>query len=205
MKSIPIFLNMEGKKVLIIGGGQAALIKTKTLLDFELDVTIVAPKIIEELLSFEKQEKLKIKRKWFSIEDLEGYYLVILAADAETNRLIAKDCHKKEIMVSSVSQKEEGDFFFPSHKKQGEMVATVSTNGLFPILGKRICEKIEFPSEEKLQFLAEKRAFLLKLNLSSQKRKRLFFQLTEEDILNREDYQTVIDRMIEENLNDGMH
>ena len=99
----PLFINLENKKVLVIGGGKVALKKIKKVLEYGADVTVVTNNIKEqsilELKNLKIEDNKKIENNKDEIEKLvKDFFLVISATDDEQlNENIAQVCDSKEI------------------------------------------------------------------------------------------------------------
>jgi len=85
-----IFLELDGRDVLVGGGGAVAESKTKSLLDTGARVTVVAP---------------SIGFAWTHPNDLDNAWFVIAAATRETNRLVATAAEKRHQFVIAVDDK----------------------------------------------------------------------------------------------------
>ena len=131
----PLFVNLENKKVLVIGGGKIAYKKITKILEYSANVTIVAEKIEEEkLLQLENVKIVDNKRiendKDIIEELVKDYFLVIAATnDEELNENIAKICDSRGILVNNISSKTEMNAMFGGIVKNDEFQIAVSTGG----------------------------------------------------------------------------
>ena len=82
---LPLFLRLEGRRVLLVGGGTVASAKLESLLAAKADVTIVAPQIRPEL----ERDGVTVVRRAFEPADVEGAWLVVAAAPPAVNREVA--------------------------------------------------------------------------------------------------------------------
>lgn len=170
MKYLPIFLNIENQKILIIGGGNAALKKINTLIDFNASIHVVAPEVEKKIEEYEKNGLLTLNKREFQIEDICEADIVVVAADEENSQRASQLCKKQGKLFADVSKGEKGDFIFPAHKKEGELTVAVSTNGRFPLLAKGICSQIDLSIGKWLPYLEEKRKFIIE-NVSDRQQK----------------------------------
>lgn len=159
METLPVCLNMEGKRCLLVGGGRAAYIKLKTLLDFGCQVAVVAETASPDFLELAAAHGVQVTLRRFLEADLAGCFLVVCACSEEANRAIY-ECAKQKGALCAVCGGGRGDFIFPAYKRQGGVTAAVTTNGRFPLLAKTLCEGIELGTEEALSALSEKREWL---------------------------------------------
>ncbi len=108
MNLIPVFLNLKGKKILIIGGGKIALRKAKYFENSEADITIISPEFDEEL---QKSNHLLIKRKASESDICNDFSLVVLATNSEiTNKTLAEKAESLGILFNTVDQSFENRF-----------------------------------------------------------------------------------------------
>lgn len=130
MGYFPFFIEIAGKKGLVVGGGRIAAHKVEKLLPFQPVLTVTAPEILPELL---ENTDLICRQRPFREEDLEGQFFVIAASDnRELNTHIAGLCREKGILVNVADQKEDCGFLFPSLVKEGKLTVGISTEGRSP-------------------------------------------------------------------------
>ena len=131
----PLFINLENKKVLVIGGGKVALKKIKKVLEYGADVTVVTENVVEEkLLKLENvkiENNQKIENDKAKIEKLvKGYFLVIAATDnEELNENIANVCDSNGMLINNVSSKIKMNAMFGGIVKNSEFQIAISTSG----------------------------------------------------------------------------
>lgn len=179
MAYFPMFVQLKNKKCLVIGGGKVALRKVQVLKDFEADVTVIAPEMIEQIRQIDKIRRIF---RTFMEEDLKEADLVVAAVDdQEINRKISKICRDKKIPVNAVDQKEDCSFIFPSYVKEGEVVAAFSSGGQSPLITQYLKEKIKPDLTEELGQIAQILGSLRKLAKScietEQERKAFYKEL----------------------------
>ena len=131
----PLFINLENKKVLVIGGGKVALKKIKKVLEYGADVTVVTANIKEqsilELKNLKIEDNKKIENNKDEIEKLvKDFFLVISATDDEQlNENIAQVCDSKEILINNASSKTKMNAMFGGIVKNSEFQIAISTSG----------------------------------------------------------------------------
>lgn len=131
MAYFPMFVDIEKKKCLIVGGGTVALRKVQVLLDFGADVVVVAPEVISKI----KEYSVTVYQRNFQKTDLQGCELVVAATDdAGLNHEIAEAAQKQKIPVNAVDQQEDCSFIFPSYVREQELVGAFSSGGNSPVL-----------------------------------------------------------------------
>ena len=131
----PLFINLENKKVLVIGGGKVAAKKIEKILEYGADIIVVTENVVEEkLLKLENvkiENNQKIENDKAKIEKLvKGYFLVIAATDnEELNENIANVCDSNGMLINNVSSKVKMNAMFGGIVKNSEFQIAISTNG----------------------------------------------------------------------------
>ena len=131
----PLFINLENKKVLVIGGGKIATKKIEKILEYGADITVVTENVVEEkLLKLENikiENNQKIENDKAKIEKLvKGYFLVIAATDnEELNENIANVCDSNGMLINNVSSKVKMNAMFGGIVKNDEFQIAISTSG----------------------------------------------------------------------------
>ena len=131
----PLFINLENKKVLVIGGGKVAAKKIEKILEYGADITVVTENVVEEkLLQLENikiENNQKIENDKAKIEKLvKGYFLVIAATDnEELNENIANVCDSNGMLINNVSSKVNMNAMFGGIVKNSEFQIAISTSG----------------------------------------------------------------------------
>ena len=142
MAYFPLFIDIQGKKCLVAGGGKVACRKVRTLLSYGADVRLAALSMEEELTSMLEEDCRRIGL--LGQEDLEGAILVVAATgDREENHRIAVLCHDCHIPVNVVDCPAECTFFFPAVVKRGDVSIGINTGGNSPGLSRHIRRLIE--------------------------------------------------------------
>ncbi len=139
MKLYPVHLLLEGKRVLIVGGGEVAAAKARALLEGGAAVRLVAPEIGAEVKELTGQAGVAIELREFTPEDLEEVWMAIAATDRhELNQFVFELAERRKILVCSVDQPSRSNFIAPAVLRRGDLLITVSTSGRAPALAARI-------------------------------------------------------------------
>ena len=160
-----IELNLEGKNVLVVGGGRIALRKVKTLLPTGARITVVAPQFDPEFESLQSADKvaelsrraesasITLKTRPYEPLDLRGIFMVFICTDQPTvNAQVSNDARARRILVNNACDYLDGDFIVPARMDFGENIAvTVSTQGRAPSLAKKLKQKIQTEWAEGLE------------------------------------------------------
>jgi len=144
-----IELNLEGKNVLVVGGGRIALRKVKTLLPTGARITVVAPQFDPEFAAI---SSLVLKNRPYEPLDLRGVFMVFICTDKPAvNAQVSNDARARRILVNNACDYLDGDFIVPARMDFGENIAvTVSTQGRAPSLAKKLKQKIQTDWAEEL-------------------------------------------------------
>ncbi len=151
-----IEVNLEGKNVLVVGGGRIALRKVKTLLPTGARITVVAPQFdpeFEALKSGEQASLIVLKNRPYEPLDLRGIFMVFICTDQPAvNAQVSNDARARRILVNNACDYLDGDFIVPARMDFGENIAvTVSTQGRAPSLAKKLKQKIQTEWAEGLE------------------------------------------------------
>ena len=147
----PIFLNLTGRSVAVVGDGRVAYRKIVGLLEAGASITVISPQLSSELEILEKEKRLIWKKKYFSAEDIEGAFLIIAATDSREANLQVKQAGGKHQIVNIVDNSIEADFHIPAVMKRGKLTIAVSTSGASPILAKKIRSSLEQSYDERFE------------------------------------------------------
>ncbi len=145
-----IELNLEGKNVLVVGGGRIALRKVKTLLPTGARITVVAPQFDPEFAAI---PSLVLKNRPYEPLDLRGIFMIFICTDQPAvNAQVSNDARARRILVNNACDYLDGDFIVPARMDFGENIAvTVSTQGRAPSLAKKLKQKIQTEWAEGLE------------------------------------------------------
>lgn len=146
-----IEVNLEGKNVLVVGGGRIALRKVKTLLPTGARITVVAPQFDPEFDALKSGEPaepaspITLKNRPYEPLDLRGIFMVFICTDQPAvNAQVSNDARARRILVNNACDYLDGDFIVPARMDFGENIAvTVSTQGRAPSLAKKLKQKIQ--------------------------------------------------------------
>lgn len=143
MKYLPAFLNLEGRKCLIVGGGEIALRKFDLLRKTGAKITLVTPRLIPALEQRIDDAVVHIRRE-FRAGDVLGFFLVISATDQHSvNIEVAEAANRANIPVNVVDDPELCSFIFPAIVDRSPVIAAVSTGSASPILARLLRERLE--------------------------------------------------------------
>jgi uroporphyrin-III C-methyltransferase / precorrin-2 dehydrogenase / sirohydrochlorin ferrochelatase len=144
LKYFPLFFDLTGQKVLVVGGGEVALRKISLLERSGASISVVAPDIAPELMARAAAGKLKLFIREFSPDDLQGARLVIVATSQRAlNRWVASLSDSRGIPVNVVDDARASRFIVPAIIDRDPVLVAVSTGGDSPVLARRLRERLE--------------------------------------------------------------
>ena len=140
----PIFVEMEGRRVLLVGGGHAALEKIGKLVDAGADVTVVAAELIPTVREFIDGGRARLIERDYRAGDVDGFQLaMIAAADGAPNQAIADEARAAGIWVNASDDAANCDFILPAMVQRGNIAIATSTGGSSPALARWLRERME--------------------------------------------------------------
>ena len=144
MDHLPIFLNVKGKRTLVVGSGVVAARKADLLLRAGSDVMIVSPEMGDELSQLRASYKFKHKSSALSAEDLQGCLIVFgCSTDAAVNQQLCKFAADAGIMVNVADNTENCDFTMPAVVDRTPLLIAISTGGSSPLLTRMLKARFE--------------------------------------------------------------
>lgn len=140
----PLFLNISGRRCVVVGGGQVALRKVTTLLEHGAGVEVISPDFCAELSQLAEKGKIAVLRREYRVGDLEGAVIAIAATgNRSTNLAVAKEARARAVLVNVVDDAGNSDFIAPAYVRRGDITIAVSTAGQSPALARKIRTKLE--------------------------------------------------------------
>jgi uroporphyrin-III C-methyltransferase / precorrin-2 dehydrogenase / sirohydrochlorin ferrochelatase len=124
----PLFLNLSGRRVLIVGGGPVAASKLGALLATGADVRVVAPDIRREIVD----AGVAVSQRGFVESDLDEVWLVVAAATPEVNRRVAAAAHERHLFVNAVDDPANATAFLSGVVRRDGVTLAISSSGEAP-------------------------------------------------------------------------
>lgn len=186
MAKYPIYLNLSGRRTVVVGGGTVALRKVQALAEAESRVTVVAEHISPALEDAFAIPNVEIVLSSYRKDYLVGATLCIAATnDHVVNKKVYADCQELEILCNVVDQPELCDFFVPAVVNRGDLQIAISTDGNCPAYAGHVRKKLEeMFTETHGQFVEELekiRQHILAEILDPDQRKALLGQFASDD------------------------
>ncbi len=156
MAFYPIFLNLAGRRCVVIGGGSVAERKVEGLLQVGATVTVISPSLTKTLESWAEEGRIGYIMREYRASDLAGNQLAYIATDnPEVNAAAYREGQERGVWVNVADDPLHCDFILPSALRRGELMVAVSTGGSSPALARAIREELEVYFTDDYATLAE--------------------------------------------------
>ena len=202
IEMFPLFLKLHQRKCLVVGAGTIAAPKIDSLLRAGGSVTVIAPRANPEIASLADNGHILWHQREFEANDLDHIFLVITATDIKAvNHHVAESARARNILVNSVDDPPDCDFFYPSVVRRGDLQVAISTAGKSPALSQRLRENLDqlLPSDlgPWLDRLGETRSRILDAYPLTEERKQALHLLSRRETCNPSDcpVQQALDRL----------
>lgn len=210
MRYYPVFLDIQNRRCLVVGGGAVGTRKVRTLMQCGARVTVVSPEVTAELAELAIDRDVTLRRRRYQSSDLEGMFLVIGATDDEVlNRRIQADAHGRNMLCNIADRPKACNFILPAIVHRDDLVIAVSTSGKSPAMAKKIRKELElqFGVEygELLRLMGAIREKLLSEAHEPEAHKPLFEKLLQSGLLEMMTRRNTegINSLLEEVLGEG--
>ncbi|MBQ3643673.1 MAG: bifunctional precorrin-2 dehydrogenase/sirohydrochlorin ferrochelatase [Candidatus Riflebacteria bacterium] len=141
MQYMPLFIDLNDRNILFVGGGNVALRKARQFAEAGAQIHVIAPEINEE---FNRLAKVSFEQRKAVPEDIsDKYFAVIFASsDKETNEKLSKICKEKRIIVDRCDDHSKSDFVTGSITAKGSIINSTVSGGI-PALSSYLNKEIE--------------------------------------------------------------
>jgi len=161
MSYFPAFLQLENKKILLVGGGNIAVEKLQKLLDFTSDITIIAIELNTTMQTLIAQYNLQYFQKHYDKGEAKSFDIVIAAVDdLQLQEELYYETRQYRCLYNAVDKPTYCDFIFPSYTKKGDLIVAISTSGSSPAFAKAFRRYLEAHIPKSVeQFLEEMKRY----------------------------------------------
>jgi len=146
MLDVPFYiacLRLEGRRCLVVGGGEVGLEKVEGLLACGGQVTLVAPEATEALRDLAAEGSIAWERRPWRPDDLDRTFIAIAAtADTDVNIAVYEEAERRAMLVNVVDVPPLCNFILPAIVRTGPLAIAISTAGASPALAKRLKREI---------------------------------------------------------------
>ena len=129
----PLFVDMNGRKVLIVGGGKVAERRIRVLLDFGADITVISPEVSEYIENAASLGTIRLHKRNYTEGDVTAlmpFFVIAATDDQQVNHQIAMEAKSLNIHVSVADCRDECTCYFPAIADNGAYIAgLISKNG----------------------------------------------------------------------------
>jgi precorrin-2 dehydrogenase/sirohydrochlorin ferrochelatase len=186
MNYFPLLMNLDYKKVVIVGGGHVACQKAEALLPTKALVTVISPEVTEKLQHYINEGLMTWKEKSFEPADLDDAALIFAVTnDVEANNAVEEAAQHWQLL-SRADAKGRVDFINPAVVRRGDFVVSVSTSGAIPGLTRQVktdlAEQFGEHYAPYVSFLKEARQRILK-EFTGNEKKQLLGELLDPQLL----------------------
>jgi siroheme synthase-like protein len=144
MTLFPMFVKLEGKLVVVVGGGEIAAGKIDGLLRAGARIRVVAPEVVPAFVEPIRGREVEWIPRKFEARDLDGATLAIAATSAPgMNAAVFREAEARGIFCNAVDDIENCHFYYGSIVQRGDLQIAISTNGKSPALAQRLRQELE--------------------------------------------------------------
>ena len=142
----PLFLKLDGRRVLVVGGGPVAASKIGPLRAAGARIKVVAPDVTDSIEAMD----VSIARRPYAASDLRDVWLVVAAATPDVNRQVADDADRRQLFVNAVDDPDNATAYLGGVVRRAGVTFAISTDGRAPALAGILREGLDavLPEEE---------------------------------------------------------
>jgi len=139
---LPLFLNLSGRTVVLVGGGPVAAAKLRQLRAANATVRVISPDVVDDIERM-SGEHVSIARREFDASDLDEAWLVVAAATPDVNREVAAAAAARRLFVNAVDDPANATAFLSGVVRRSGVTLAISTAGDAPALTALLREAID--------------------------------------------------------------
>lgn len=151
----PLFVDLRGRRVVVVGGGVVARRKVTALLEAGARIRVVAPRLLDELQAEADAGRLDHVADVFAATHLDDAWLVVAATDdAAVNEAVADAARARRLWANVVDDVERSTVQVPARVERGPLQVAISSGGAAPMLARHLRERLETELDESWADLA---------------------------------------------------
>ena len=147
----PVFLDVRGRRCVVIGGGDVGEEKVTRLLEYGADVAVIAPEVSESVKALADEGRVAWTRRSYATGDLEGAFIAIVAdnSDGKLNRAASNEARELNVPLNVADVTHLCTWIAPAIVRRGDVIVAASTGGASPALARRFREALSGTSRVK--------------------------------------------------------
>ncbi len=190
MSHMPLMVDVGGKSIVIIGGGNVAERRVSLFLKQAAYITVVSPEVAPSLRSMADAGQIDWRKKCFDVKDIQHAFIIVAATNNEAlNQTICQSA-SPYTLVNNASDAKGGTLHIPTHFQQGKLSISVSTNGASPMLTSKIKNDLKSQYDEQygdyVDFLYEMRQFMKQTSFIKQEQRKILQSLLSDEYLDKD-------------------
>jgi siroheme synthase-like protein len=182
----PVYLRLNRRRVLVVGGGTMASLRVRQLLAAGARVAVVAPMVTASLNELAQNGSIELHVRSFVPLDItpDCFMVIGVTDDPAIQETLAREAERHGLLYNVVDDIEHCNFFTPAVVERGDLKIAISTNGQSPVLARRLREELEAvlpeDSDEWVRQLGElRRRLKLEIPAEFETRKRIIEEVIE--------------------------
>ena len=188
MTFYPVFLDLRGRRAVVIGGGAVAEQKVLGLLSAGAHVTVVSPETTPRLAELAAAGGIDLRRRVYRTGDLAGAWVAIAGTDDRAaNAQVWAEAEREGVLLNAVDDIDHCSFIAPAIHREGDITVAVSTSGKSPALAARLRQRVARlvgPAEARLcDLLGELRPGLAARVPDTRARTILWYRIVDSDVI----------------------
>ena len=210
MKYFPIFLNLQKKSCIVVGGGRVAERKIQNLRKAGAIVKVISPRLTAGLKRLKDENKIRHLSRPYRSGDLKSAYLVVAATnERRTNGKVFREASTLRVPINTVDDPFHCTFIVPAVISRGDILIAISTGGQSPALAKALRKKLEqeigseYPAL--LKMIGAVRKKILPLRWGQKKNQLIYRRLLQEDVIGlvRQKKHAALNRLLKKIIGPG--
>lgn len=139
----PIFVDLQGRSCVVVGGGKIAEYKVKSLLACGARITVISPEVTVGIARLVKASRVKRIARNFQAKDVKRAWLVWSATDdPKVNKNVFLQASRERVFANVIDQQALCSFITPAIARRGRITAAISTDGASPTVAKHLRDEI---------------------------------------------------------------
>ena len=144
MRYLPVFLDIDAKKVIVVGGQAIAVSKLRTLLKTNANIHVFSSNPDSQILEWAAKKRISLHRRIIEKQDLVSVLVCYAASDQiEENESVSTMTQETNVLLNWADNAEKSHFLSPAIVDRDPVLVAIGTEGCAPVLARRIKSLIE--------------------------------------------------------------